>query len=206
MSICTDELIEQLIVLGLLPKKKLLSQGPPGQDGKSAYQLWLEEGNVGTIQDFLESLRGEDGRSAYQIWLDQGNTGTEADFIAYLKGEKGDKGDAGQDGKSAYQIWLEQGNVGTEQDFLDSLKATASEGYWQDNFIATDTVLTEKKVTLTYTPLYPLKVSFVIFKGIEQRPGVDFVVNGREVSWDSLAVELLLSPQDAFVIRYTRSP
>lgn len=36
-------------------------QGLPGADGKSAYQIWLEEGNVGTEQDFLDSIRGEPG-------------------------------------------------------------------------------------------------------------------------------------------------
>ena len=35
--------------------------GQDGADGKSAYQIWLDEGNVGTEQDFLDSLRGEDG-------------------------------------------------------------------------------------------------------------------------------------------------
>ena len=39
--------------------------GEPGQDGtdgKSAYQIWLDEGNVGTEQDFLDSLKGADGQ------------------------------------------------------------------------------------------------------------------------------------------------
>ena len=36
----------------------------PGSPGKSAYQIWLEEGNVGSIQDFLDSLKGEDGEDA----------------------------------------------------------------------------------------------------------------------------------------------
>ena len=35
--------------------------GEDGQDGKSAYQIWLDEGNVGTEEDFLESLKGEKG-------------------------------------------------------------------------------------------------------------------------------------------------
>ena len=35
--------------------------GEDGQDGKSAYQIWLDEGNVGTEQDFLESIKGEKG-------------------------------------------------------------------------------------------------------------------------------------------------
>lgn len=32
---------------------------------------------------------GDDGKSAYQIWLDAGNTGTEAQFLASLKGDAG---------------------------------------------------------------------------------------------------------------------
>ena len=36
---------------------------------------------------------GEKGDSAYQIWLDAGNMGTEEEFLASLKGEKGDMAD-----------------------------------------------------------------------------------------------------------------
>ncbi len=35
--------------------------GQDGQDGKSAYQLWLDNENTGTEQDFFNSLRGQDG-------------------------------------------------------------------------------------------------------------------------------------------------
>jgi hypothetical protein len=35
--------------------------GIPGATGKSAYEIWIEEGNVGTEQDFLDSLVGADG-------------------------------------------------------------------------------------------------------------------------------------------------
>lgn len=35
--------------------------GEDGQDGKSAYQIWLDEGNFGTEEDFLESIKGEKG-------------------------------------------------------------------------------------------------------------------------------------------------
>lgn len=34
-----------------------------GQNGKSAYELWLEEGNAGTKDDFLNSLKGRDGNN-----------------------------------------------------------------------------------------------------------------------------------------------
>lgn len=88
------------------------------KDGKSAYQLWLEEGHVGTVEDFLNSLIGEQGKSTYEIWLSLGHEGTVVDFIDSIQGEKG------EDGKSAYEIWLELGHTGTEEDFIDYLTTT----------------------------------------------------------------------------------
>lgn len=41
---------------------------------------------------------GADGKSAYEIWLEQGNTGSEADFLASLKGENGADGKDGANG------------------------------------------------------------------------------------------------------------
>ena len=38
-----------------------------GEAGKSAYDIWLEQGNEGTEQDFLDSLKGEGGVSAEDI-------------------------------------------------------------------------------------------------------------------------------------------
>ena len=99
----------------------LYAPGQDGRDGESAYEIWLSEGNVGTVQQFLDSLKGEkgdDGLSAFEIWIDLGNSETEQDFLDSLKGEDGEAG------KSAYQIWLDAGNTGTEQDFLDSLKGS----------------------------------------------------------------------------------
>jgi hypothetical protein len=103
--------------------------GPPGEAGDSAYQVWIDEGNTGTEQEFLDSLKGTDGEpgdpgadgdSAYQVWIDEGNTGTEQEFLDSLKGTDGDPGE-GSEGKSAYEVWIELGNTGTEQDFIDSL-------------------------------------------------------------------------------------
>lgn len=51
--------------------------GDPGQDGED----------------------GDDGKSAYEIWLDEGNVGTEEDFLESLKGENGTDGEDGQDGQ-----------------------------------------------------------------------------------------------------------
>ncbi|MEM5491472.1 hypothetical protein V5011_24920, partial [Enterobacter cloacae] len=112
---------------------------PAGEEGASAYEIWLDEGFEGTEADFLDWLRGEDGQdgkdgnpgqdgqSAYQIWLAAGNEGSEQEFLASLKGEAGTDGEPGQEGKSAYQVWLDAGNSGTEDDFLASLKGEPGE-------------------------------------------------------------------------------
>ena len=64
-------------------------EGSQGLDGKSAYELAVEQGFEGTVVEYLESLKGEKG--------DKGDTGAKG-----AKGDKGDKGDqgvAGADGK-----------------------------------------------------------------------------------------------------------
>ena len=110
------------------------TNGQDGIDGKSAYQIWLDNGNTGTEADFLTWLKGKDGtnglngkdgangkdgkdgangtngqdgidgKSAYQIWLDNGNTGTEADFLTWLKGKDGANGQDGANGKDGAGI------------------------------------------------------------------------------------------------------
>lgn len=68
------------------------------------------------------------GKSAYQLWLDEGNKGTEHDFLASLKGEKGDAGatgetgQTGQPGLSAYQLAVNAGFKGSEAEWLDYLR------------------------------------------------------------------------------------
>lgn len=86
-----------------------------GEDGKSAYDLWIEAGNQGTVDDFLESLIGETGQSAYEAWLSVGNEGTILDFLADLEGD------------SAYEVWLKAGYEGSVYDYLDWLRTTTWE-------------------------------------------------------------------------------
>jgi len=51
--------------------------------GPSAYDLWLAEGNTGTLQEYLTSL---EGASAYDLWLAEGNVGTPQDYFNSLVG------------------------------------------------------------------------------------------------------------------------
>ncbi|MEC1395562.1 hypothetical protein P9D26_19825 [Bacillus velezensis] len=72
------------------------------------------------------------GKSAYDIAVDNGFSGTVEEWLASLKGEKGNTGAkgatgaAGKDGKSAYELAVQQGFSGTLDEWLASLKATAN--------------------------------------------------------------------------------
>ena len=91
--------------------------GADGADGLSAYDLWLEAGNTGSIEDFLTSLigaAGEDGMDG-AAGAD-GMNGSDG-----VDGTNGADGADGADGLSAYEIWNAEGNTGSESEFLASL-------------------------------------------------------------------------------------
>lgn len=80
-------------------------KGNPGADGKSAYQVAVDDGFVGTEAQWLLSLVGQQGP--------QGQQG--------VQGPQGPQGIQGQQGDSAYALALANGFVGTESQWLLSL-------------------------------------------------------------------------------------
>ena len=50
-----------LLVMCLFVVASLVACPADGTDGKSAYQLWLDQGNTGSVQDFVNSLKGVNG-------------------------------------------------------------------------------------------------------------------------------------------------
>jgi hypothetical protein len=161
--------------------------GDPGADGDSAYQVWLDEGNTGTEQDFLDSLKGADGipgdpgadgDSAYQVWLDAGNTGTEQEFLDSLKGADGSPGE-GTEGKSAYDIWIELGNTGSEQDFIDSLVGPqgSSGGNNSGENLPTDVIILENNVLETVSFIVPDN-KYAKITGVLMPPGENSFISG----------------------------
>ena len=84
-----------------------------------------------TLHNGANGEKGTDGKSAYQIALEQGYQGSESDWLSSLKGDKGDKGNTGAkgnpgqdgaEGKSAYAIAVEHGYEDSEEKWLLSLK------------------------------------------------------------------------------------
>lgn len=73
-----------------------------GEDGKSAYQLAVQQGYTGTLDEWLEQL---DGKSAYDIAVELGYVGTEAEWIASLKGKDGSGAGFDFDQNTPSAIW-----------------------------------------------------------------------------------------------------
>jgi hypothetical protein len=106
----------------LVPKKYVdalaLGEGGIPIPGDSAYQVAVNNGFVGTEEEWLASLEGSPGPKG-----DKGDPGERG--LQGLQGDpgpKGDPGDPGTDGASAYEQAVAGGFVGTEAEWLISLK------------------------------------------------------------------------------------
>ena len=97
--------------------------GGTGEDGKSAYEIAVDNGFVGTEAQWLNSLHGADGAPgpAGPQGI-QGGPGPAGPAGANgINGTIGAPGPQGVAGPSAYQIAVSNGFVGNEQDWLNSL-------------------------------------------------------------------------------------
>lgn len=112
-----DELIEIVKRSSSAPEAPLKNYRSKVSDligiAKSAYDLAVENGFEGSLEEWLESLKGSDGKTAYDLAVENGFGGTISEWLDTL---------IGIDGKSAYDIAVDNGFVGTEQEWLESLK------------------------------------------------------------------------------------
>ncbi len=115
----TPDLYQQLL--------QKIQSASKGTDGKSAFEIAVEHGFVGTETEWLESLKGVDGKDGVN-----GKDGCDGrNGVDGLPGKDGKNGADGlpgrdgidgTDGKSAYIIAVEHGFSGTENEWLQSLK------------------------------------------------------------------------------------
>ena len=100
-------------------------------DGKSAYELAVQNGFSGSVFEWIDSLKGEQGipgdqgdsgtpgtpgkpgKSAYDYAVELGFEGTVEEWLESVNGDPG---------KSAYDTAVDLGFEGTEQEWLDSIK------------------------------------------------------------------------------------
>ena len=124
----TPDLYQQLL--------QKINEAEKGADGKSAFEIAVENGFVGTETEWLESLKGSDGRDgidgkdgAIGPQGEQGPPGADGqpgkDGLNGSDGRDGQPGKDGADGingKSAFEIAVENGFIGTENEWLESLR------------------------------------------------------------------------------------
>ena len=121
----------------LLKKLSEMQAGANGKDGRSAYEIAIENGFVGTVAEWLESLKGRDG-------IDGKDGKDGADGLPGKDGTNGKDGKDGRDGKDgvspdltnypdndavkalvqdAVQPLLQQAHIHKNLDVLDDLTA-----------------------------------------------------------------------------------
>ena len=121
----TPDLYAQL--LDAIDKKiASLHDGKDGVDGKSAYEIAVDNGYPGTEQAWLASLKGDKGDTGEPGAAgEKGEPGEKGDTGAAGKdGRDGTDGAAGRDGEngaSAYEIAVQHGYSGSETAWLESL-------------------------------------------------------------------------------------
>lgn len=110
----------------LLQKIAEIQAGVNGKDGLSAYEIAKENGFVGTVSDWLESLKGADGLPGKDgINGTDGKDGADGrdgiDGKDGTDGKDGRDGVDGQNGLSAYEVAVENGFTGSEEEWLQSI-------------------------------------------------------------------------------------
>ncbi len=111
----------------LLQKIAEIQAGVNGKDGLSAYEIAVKNGFVGTVSEWLESLKGSDGLPGKD-----GINGTDGvdgkdgadgrNGVDGRDGRDGKNGINGENGLSAYELAVHGGYKGTEEEWLLSLK------------------------------------------------------------------------------------
>jgi hypothetical protein len=147
------------------PKGEKGEAGAPGQDGKDgAPGLDGKDGAPG--QDGKDGAPGLDGKSAYQVWLDAGNQGSMGDFLQSLKGEKGEQGLKGEQGEQGpkgapgiVSMQVREGNLTTipgRSDVTVEAKCNPGENALSGGYIASSNSINSfKSAPLTEGSLTP---------------------------------------------------
>lgn len=111
-------------------------------NGKSAYDIALDNGFKGTEKEWLESLKGEPGMKG-EPFLYKDFTKEQLDSLRGEKGEPFTYNDftqeqlenlKGEHGENAYDLAKKHGFEGSEEEWLESLKGEKGEPFTYDDF------------------------------------------------------------------------
>ena len=194
------------------------ANGEKGTDGKSAYQIAVEQGYQGSESDWLSSLKGDkgekgntgakgnpgqdgtDGKSAYAIAVEHGYEDSEDKWLLSLKGEKGDAGVAGKDGFSPIANVVKDGSVITITitDKNGTTTVTLTEGaavdlapYAEVNYV--DEKVQELSDSLTYIlQEHTLSITHLEDKSHthENQSALDQITAAKIAQWDGFGTQI----------------
>ena len=169
------------------------ANGEKGTDGKSAYQIAVEQGYQGSESDWLSSLKGNKGEKG-----DPGNRGLQG--VPGEKGEKGDAGVAGKDGFSPIANVVKDGSAVTITitDVNGTTTVTLTEGTAVDLTPYAKTVYVDEKVqelsdSLTYTlQEHTLSITHLEDKSHthENQSALDQITAAKITQWDGFGTQI----------------
>ena len=194
------------------------ANGEKGTDGKSAYQIAVEQGYQGSESDWLSSLKGDkgekgntgakgnpgqdgaDGKSAYAIAVEHGYEDSEEKWLLSLKGEKGDTGADGKDGFSPIANVVKDGSVITITitDKNGTTTVTLTEGAAVDLTPYAKVTYVDEKVqelsdNLTYTlQEHTLSITHLEDKSHthENQSALDQITAAKIAQWDGFGTQI----------------
>lgn len=138
-----------------------IPKGLAGEKGKTIYDLWLETGNIGTEEDFINSIKGAVGL--------QGSKGDKGDI-----GPKGDKGESGTKGEPAEKLEIsaatEPGSSIEGNEPVITLKRKVTQYDFQLHYkIKLNGYLSSLKLHLLLDPLFtPSEIEYSYYSGGQQ--------------------------------------
>ena len=169
------------------------ANGEKGTDGKSAYQIAVEQGYQGSESDWLSSLKGNKGEKG-----DPGNRGLQG--VPGEKGEKGDAGVAGKDGFSPIANVVKDGSVITITitDKNGTTTVTLTEGAAADLTPYAKVTYVDEKVqelsdNLTYTlQEHTLSITHLEDKSHthENQSALDQITAAKIAQWDGFGTQI----------------
>ena len=187
------------------------ANGEKGTDGKSAYQIAVEQGYQGSESDWLSSLKGDKGdtgkcgeKGDTGLQGERGEKGDPGDRglqgVPGEKGEKGDAGVAGKDGFSPIANVVKDGSVITITitDKNGTTTVTLTEGAAVDLTPYAEVTYVDEKVqelsdSLTYTlQEHTLSITHLEDKSHthENQSTLDQITAAKIAQWDGFGTQI----------------
>ena len=181
------------------------ANGEKGTDGKSAYQIAVEQGYQGSESDWLSSLKGDKGEKGDTGLQgergEKGETGQQGEQGPMgEKGEKGDAGVAGKDGFSPIANVVKDGSVITITitDKSGTTTVTLTEGAAVDFTPYAKVTYVDEKVqelsdSLTYTlQEHTLSITHLEDKSHthENQYALDQITAAKIAQWDGFGTQI----------------